>query len=1243
MSASRRLIAGFCSLMLPATAFALSTGAAVAVAAAERPAVPLCGVADPALVGAPATAPPSNPVRVGPTGFTASSLIAANSQLHLLDASAATIHRFSLEGTPTGITTIPFRVSGTTMAVDETGNVYVGQYPATLVKLSPNGATVWSRNGVVAQEVDGVFGMGTGTGFRVGVIGRGEAGAVLLDANGTAAGRNDVTGVAFSPAPDGGLVATDGAYVRRYDSGGRLVSTFGDARTGNDPSPTGGPFHFYQLGGAVVLADGTTYVADATRGIAAASPEGFYRGMVSDEALGYLTERSSLAFSGDRIYFTAGGRFNANQNISWISLADLATLARWPKAPANVLGYGAGVETGVTGNYFGPGRAPTLTARFDPWWVRHASQLRLAYAVRDRLQVLAASPLNHTVVALPTTTAGLAGIGLALPPARPGAYEVDVRLVDGSGAVVGATCVTYTVGASGQRLDFATLPPGADYGGPAPARGVALADVLGTGSFRAALDWSKLLPDPNGPMRFEAYDVPFAEAAREAAARQVSFHVQVGAGGPIEKALVQNGTWGARVGELVGHFRGTVQVWEAWNEPNITFGTADAYVNQILRPFTAAVRVAAPGVRVIGGSLVGVDVGYYDAIGRAGGFALMDVVAIHPYSGHNRSWEEQGTPAAIRQLREVLNTHGAGTKPLWDTESAWWADGPGNFLAQADKVARAMLWMRALGVERWNYFMMEGGYGDYGFSYSLIQSAAQPDDYVKPAALATMTAAGQTRGRAFGALVDTGIPQTYAASFGARLGGSDTVLAAWTADLPVIANLVAEGGAGPVSVTATDVLGAASTMMLAPGTAVPLALSGSPVYLTAPAGVQLRLGAPETFGVNLAGAAAGARAAASSAISTNPPAGAIDGVSDAANRGDLPGLSAWASAPGDGAPALTVTLAQPTQINRVLVSTHSIGSIVPGLRSYDVAVQDQAGAWTTVGQVSDQFFSRQQLLSFAPRTATAVRLNVRAVDYGGLAGGMKPWFWAIDAARLADASAPWYGPAAVYDLQVFAPGGAAGTEAAVPAVPTDLTAPGVSSSQINTKWTGSAEASSYKVERSTDNRTYSAVGTTKETSYADLGLSAGTTYYYRVRATNAAGDSAPSNIASATTTGATTATTLPATTTTTVATTTSTVPATTTTTIGAAITLAAPTGLTANVGPPNRVNLQWTGSAGATAYKVERSTDNLTFAVVGTTKGTSYSDAGLTPWKRYYYRIRATNSTGASPPSNVAVAMTTRR
>ncbi len=62
--------------------------------------------------------------------------------------------------------------------------------------------------------------------------------------------------------------------------------------------------------------------------------------------------------------------------------------------------------------------------------------------------------------------------------------------------------------------------------------------------------------------------------------------------------------------------------------------------------------------------------------------------------------------------------------------------------------------------------------------------------------------------------------------------------------------------------------------------------------------------------------------------------------------------------------------------------------------------------------------------------------------------------------------------------------------------------------------------SGYKIERSADGATgWTQIGTTlaDQTSYSDMGLAASTQYFYRVRATNAAGDSDYSNISSDTT------------------------------------------------------------------------------------------------------------------------------
>ena len=90
----------------------------------------------------------------------------------------------------------------------------------------------------------------------------------------------------------------------------------------------------------------------------------------------------------------------------------------------------------------------------------------------------------------------------------------------------------------------------------------------------------------------------------------------------------------------------------------------------------------------------------------------------------------------------------------------------------------------------------------------------------------------------------------------------------------------------------------------------------------------------------------------------------------------------------------------------------------------------------------------------------------------------------------------------------------------VPADPSGLSASATSSSQINLSWTDNAnDEASYHVEQSSDGVNFSLLADlgTDSNSYSDTGLSASTTYYYRVNASNAIGASAYTNTASATT------------------------------------------------------------------------------------------------------------------------------
>src|SRR5258708_3232599 len=92
-----------------------------------------------------------------------------------------------------------------------------------------------------------------------------------------------------------------------------------------------------------------------------------------------------------------------------------------------------------------------------------------------------------------------------------------------------------------------------------------------------------------------------------------------------------------------------------------------------------------------------------------------------------------------------------------------------------------------------------------------------------------------------------------------------------------------------------------------------------------------------------------------------------------------------------------------------------------------------------------------------------------------------------------------------------------------PTAPTGLTPTVVSGSQINLSWTASTDnvgVTGYPLERcqGAGCSSFTQIGTPAGTTFNDTGLTAGTSYSYRVRATDAAGNlSAYSTVASATT------------------------------------------------------------------------------------------------------------------------------
>jgi hypothetical protein len=308
-------------------------------------------------------------------------------------------------------------------------------------------------------------------------------------------------------------------------------------------------------------------------------------------------------------------------------------------------------------------------------------------------------------------------------------------------------------------------------------------------------------------------------------------------------------------------------------------------------------------------------------------------------------------------------------------------------------------------------------------------------------------------------------------------------------------------------------------------------------------------------------------------------------LGDAANATDLSDLF-----------ATTVSLAPPTNLSATPVSMSQVGlswtaSTSPAVTGYLIERCQGAGC-TTFVQIAT---ANGTTYNDTGRTAsTSYGYRVRATD---AANNLSVYSSTATATTLADTQPP------------TAPG--------TPALTV------VSSTQINLSWTAATDnvgVTGYFVERcaGASCSNFAQAGTPATTSFNDTGLTASTTYSYRVRATDAATNLGPYSV----TASATTQTPL------------DTQPPT------------APGTPVLTVVSSTQINLTWpaaTDNVAVTGYFVERCSGAgcTTFAQVASPAATSFNDTALTPSTSYSYRVRARDAANnLSAYSGTATALT---
>jgi len=187
----------------------------------------------------------------------------------------------------------------------------------------------------------------------------------------------------------------------------------------------------------------------------------------------------------------------------------------------------------------------------------------------------------------------------------------------------------------------------------------------------------------------------------------------------------------------------------------------------------------------------------------------------------------------------------------------------------------------------------------------------------------------------------------------------------------------------------------------------------------------------------------------------------------------------------------------------------------------------------------------------------------------------------------------------------------AAPDTTAPSTPTNLTANAISQSQINLSWSASIDnvaVTGYRIFR--NGVLLTTLGNV--TSYQDVGLSASTTYTYRVRALDAAGNVSNQSSAASATTPAVIDTEAPST----------------------------PTGLMANAVSSTQINLSWsaaTDNVGVTGYRVYR--NGVFLIALGNVTG--YQNSGLTASTTYTYNVDAIDAAGNASGTSAAASATT--
>jgi hypothetical protein len=217
----------------------------------------------------------------------------------------------------------------------------------------------------------------------------------------------------------------------------------------------------------------------------------------------------------------------------------------------------------------------------------------------------------------------------------------------------------------------------------------------------AAVRWPDLEPN-KGQWQFERLDLYLALAKKHGTGILLPLALTPPWAGPLITAEPRNlEDWRNYVRTVVSRYKGRIQAYEIWNEPNFQdfwTGTTDQMLaltkeaSNIIHSLDPQAVVVSPSPTTSAG------ISWIAEFLKKGGGQFVDVIGYHFYV--TPGLPEEMVPV-IQRVRQAMSESGSGNKPLWNTEMGWLT--PARFDSEevaAGFLARSFILGWAAGVQR---------------------------------------------------------------------------------------------------------------------------------------------------------------------------------------------------------------------------------------------------------------------------------------------------------------------------------------------------------------------------------------------------------------------------------------------------------------------------------------------------------------------------------------------------------------